>query len=52
MEEFELIKIDMVRGVNNRFFFVTKEKSSETYFVYSIWLRFKTKESMWNVYPR
>ena len=52
MEEFELIKIEMVRGVNNRFFFVAKEKSSETYFVYSIWLRFRPKESQWNLYLR
>ena len=33
-DEFELTKIDLVRGVNNRFFFVVKEKSSETFFVY------------------
>ena len=52
MEEFELIKIEMVRGINNRYFFVVKEKSSETYFVYVIVMRFRSKESQWNIYPR
>ena len=52
MEEFDLIKIEMIRGVNNRYFFVAKEKSSETYFVYVIILVFKTKENQWNLKVR
>ena len=52
MEEFDLIKIEMVRGVNNRFFFVAREKSSETYFVYVIYLVFMIKENQWNLKVR
>lgn len=48
-KEFELVKVDLIRGLNNRFFFVTKEKSSETYFVYCIFLRFRVRENQWNV---
>ena len=33
--------------VNNRFFFVVREKSSETYFVYVINLIFKLRENQW-----
>ena len=51
-EEFELMKIDLIRGLNNRFFFVAKEKSSETYFVYCIYLRFRVRENQWNVSTR
>lgn len=51
-EEFELVKIDLVRGVNNRFYFVIKENSSQVYFVYSITVRFKVKENQWNVQTR
>ena len=52
MEENELIKLDLLRGHSNRFFFAEREKSSETDIINVIVLKFKRKENQWNVRPR
>ena len=44
--ENELMNIPVLRGYNNRFFYV--EKSSETYFLCELVIKFRSKEKQWN----
>lgn len=52
LDESELIKIELLRGHSNRFFFAERELSSETDVINAIVLRFKRKDNQWTCRPR
>ena len=51
-DESSLCKIDLLRGHCNRYWFVERELSSETYKVYVIVLYFRKNVNQWNLLPR